>query len=409
MRRFFLFIAASLCFGTLAAKPKQVVETDREYWAQSAYRMALPVLRNLSEGTLHLNMPIEQLGHAGREKYTHLEAVGRLLAGIAPWLELPADNTPEGIKRQELLDLATKGIANGVDPSSSDYLNFRSAGQSLVDAAFLAEAFLRAPKNLWGGLDSLTQSRVITEMKATRATRPNYSNWLMFSAMIEAFLCEFAGECDWMRTDYAFRQMDAWYVGDGQYSDGPWYHNDYYNSFVIQPMLVDAGAVMNRRRNTDAPYSDKKYAQIRVRAARYAEVLERSISPEGTFPVVGRSILYRTGCMQSLAQAALLKMLPEEISEGQVRAALTLVMRRQLGFEGTYDANGWLTMGFCGDKQEQSGETYLSTGSMYLASTIFLPLGLPADDSFWTSAPQEWTSKKAWSGQPFPGDHAISE
>ena len=300
------------------------------------------------------------------------------------------------------------GLRHAVDPDSPDYLNFRGFGQPLVDAAFLAQAFLRSPKQLWGGLDTLTQRRVITEMKATRNTRPPYNNWLMFSATVEAFLRMTGERPDLMRTDYAFRQLNDWYVGDGLYSDGPQYHNDYYNSFVMQPMLVDAGRIMNRYYKGEAPYSDAQYDRICRRASRYAGVLERSISPEGTFPVVGRSILYRTGCLQSLAQASLLKMLPKDVTEGQVRAALTTVMRRMLEAPGTYDEAGWLAMGFCG-AQKETAEYYLCTGSMYLASTVFLPLGLPAEDSFWTAPAQPWTTQKAWGGMPFPRDHAIAD
>ncbi|MCC8062616.1 MAG: DUF2264 domain-containing protein [Rikenellaceae bacterium] len=413
MKRFLLAALAALLIvpGVIAGKKRaEKPQTDREYWAAQAYQMAKPVLSNLAAGTLRLNMPVEQFDGAGREQYAHLEAVGRLLCGLAPWFEVPDDSIPsaEAAMRYELLAWAHAGLRNAVDNTSPDYLNFRSYGQPLVDAAFLAQAFLRSPERLWGGLDSLTQRRMIVEMKATRNTRPSYNNWLMFSATVEAFL-RIAGEKpDLMRTDYAFRQLDDWYVGDGQYGDGPRYHNDYYNSFVIQPMLVDAGRVMNRYYKGDAPYSDAKYAQILRRAARYAEVLERSISPEGTFPVVGRSILYRTGCLQSLAQASLLKMLPKGLSEGQVRAALTAVMRRMLDAPGTYEADGWLSMGFCGT-QKNTAESYLCTGSMYQASTIFLPLGLSAGDSFWTAPGEDWTTKKAWGGMPFPGDHSIGD
>ncbi len=411
MKRILLCALFAVFFSAAAAKPKPqpAPQTDREYWVGQAYRMALPVLKNLSEGTLRQNMPVEQPDPRNdRTPYTHLEAVGRLMAGIAPWLELPADQTPEGKQRAELLDFALKGLARAVDPASPDYLNFRTWGQPLVDAAYLAEAFLRAPKNLWGGLDSLTQRRMIDEMRATRVTRPSFNNWMMFAATIEAFLCEFEGRgsCDQMRTDYAFRQVDAWYVGDGQYSDGVRYHNDYYNSFVIHPMQMDAGRIMNKYHRNEAPYSDKQYGVIKQRFTRYAAVLERSISPEGTIPVVGRSITYRTGTMHALAQACLLKMLPAEVSEGQVRAALTRVMERLLDAPGTYDPQGWLTMGFAGHQMKVS-EVYLSTGSMYMASLILLPLGLPADDSFWTSPRAPWTTQKAYGGELFPQDHSI--
>ena len=66
----------------------------------------------------------------------------------------------------------------------------------------------------------------------------------------------------------------------------------------------------------------------------------------------------------------------------QARAALDAVIRRTLDAPGTFDADGWLQIGLCGH-QPGVGERYISTGSLYLATTAFLPLGLPPDDPFW--------------------------
>lgn len=405
MRRIVL-IAVILILNVSVAISK---DSDREYWQRKAYQMAKPLLENLSNGTLRENMPQEH-PYMDREdyskekypiKFTHLEAVGRLMCGIAPWLECESDNSP---MRKELISLAHKGLKNGVDSLSSDFLNFRGRSQPLVDAAFLAQAFLRSPKVLWGGLDSVTKINMIRELKHTRNVKPGESNWLLFSAMIEAFLASIDESYNIESINYALMRMEQWYKGDGIYGDGKDLHNDYYNSFVIQPMMVDIMSVLVSIDN--AKYKDSR-AKIMARASRYAEVLERSISPEGTFPVVGRSILYRTGCMQSLSQAALLDFLPNDVSKGQVRAALTLVIKNMLDFNNTYDKNGWLKMGFCGDAARTSGESYLSTGSMYLASSIFLPLGLDESDLFWTEKSSDWTSKKAWSGLHFPIDGAL--
>ena len=38
-------------------------------------------------------------------------------------------------------------------------------------------------------------------------------------------------------------------------------------------------------------------------------------------------------------------------------------------------------------------------------SLFLLPLGLPANDSFWACPDEPWTSVKAWSGESFPKDH----
>jgi hypothetical protein len=102
---------------------------------------------------------------------------------------------------------------------------------------------------------------------------------------------------------------------------------------------------------------------------------------------------------------ALRQELHETITPAQVRCALTLVIRRMIEMPGTFDANGWLTIGFCGH-QPELGESYISTGSLYLCATVFLPLGLPADNSFWQGE-AEWTARKAWSGKYTLIDQAL--
>ena len=66
------------------------------------------------------------------------------------------------------------------------------------------------------------------------------------------------------------------------------------------------------------------------RARRYAAVLERLIAPDGSFPPIGRSLAYRFGAMQVLAQIALRRTLPEGVTPAQTRAALTACIRRSM-------------------------------------------------------------------------------
>ena len=84
-------------------------------------------------------------------------------------------------------------------------------------------------------------------LESTRPIQPVFSNWLLFSAMIEAALSMMDAPWDRMRVDYAVRQHQQWYKGDGMYGDGPSFHMDYYNSYVIQPMLLDVLRVTSRR------------------------------------------------------------------------------------------------------------------------------------------------------------------
>jgi hypothetical protein len=89
-----------------------------------------------------------------------------------------------------------------------------------------------------------------------------------------------------------------------------------------------------------------------------------------------------------------------------VRSALSSVIKTTIDAPDTFDKDGWLTIGLCGH-QPGIGEGYISTGSLYLCTVAFLPLGLPSEDEFWSGPSMEWTSKKAFSGKVFPIDKAI--
>jgi hypothetical protein len=380
---------------------------ERSIWVNTLAKIAEPVLVNLSQNTLRKNMPVEVIEKAkgkNREAVTHLEAIGRLLYGISPWLELGPDNTTEGQLRKHFIDLTLKGLHNAVDPDSPDRLNFTTDAQALVDAAFLAQGLLRAPTQIWEKLDKITQNRIIEALKSTRIIKPNESNWLLFSATIESAILQFTGECQQETITYALTRMDQWYKGDGWYGDGKDLHLDYYNSIVIHPMMMDIMTLLKNRNRIDTVTYNKELK----RSIRYATELERLISPEGTYPAIGRSLTYRFGIFQALTQVALKKNLPAYILPSQVRSALTVVIERQMNAPGTFDSNGWLTLGFCGHQPEMA-ETYISTGSLYMCAAVFLPLGLPETDEFWTGNYAEWTNKKAWNGVNIPRDHAIND
>jgi hypothetical protein len=108
-----------------------------------------------------------------------------------------------------------------------------------------------------------------------------------------------------------------------------------------------------------------------------------------------------------LSQLALNHQLPDSISPGQVRSALTAVIQKTMDPSSTFDKNGWLRIGLC-RHQPDLAENYISTGSLYLCSTVLLPLGLPASDKFWTEPSKDWMSRKIWSGGLLDPDQAIT-
>jgi hypothetical protein len=429
MKRISLIIATLLlCLGAFAAggkgkkaQPENPLgdgQSDRAYWVELAYQMAAPVLENMANGTLQQNMKLElsPTWDNRDKKVAYMECFGRLMAGIAPWLTLPDDDTPEGQKRKQLREWALKAYKNAVDPESPDYLGWTSGGQTLVDAAYVVESLFRGYSALWEPLDSLTKARYIKELQGLRRYDPPYTNWLLFVGMEESFLMYVGGGYDAFRIKMAVSKAEEWYIGDGLYSDGPSFAFDYYNAFVIQPMYSEClqmvaakqpnNTYLVRSKGDKRNGAKNRLEVVTKRMQKYGVILERFISPEGTFPVVGRSIPYRLAVLQPLAMLAWQKQLPQELHNGQVRAGITAVMKRMFEGKGktNFTEDGYLTIGFVGSHPNVA-DWYTNNGSLYMTSLAFMPLGLPADDPFWTDAPEKWTSKKAWEGDDFPKDH----
>jgi hypothetical protein len=300
MKRIALIVAGwCMLFGVKA-------QTDRQLWLAYMDKVARPVLSNLANDVLKRNMPVEFAANAAERKaVSYLEAFGRTLSGIAPWLNLEGGSKDEVAIRDRYREWALKAIANATNPNANDYLKW-DGGQPLVDASFLAFGLVRCPW-LWQHLDTAVQQRVITAFKTTRNTVPAYSNWILFSAMIEAFFCKYDVAYDPVRVEFAVREFaDHWYVGDGFFSDGMNFHMDYYNSIVIHPFLATIVEILNT--------ANQRYQWFASRLdtinKRYAEILERNINTDGSYPVIGRSIAYRCGVFHHLADIAYKKRYP---------------------------------------------------------------------------------------------------
>jgi hypothetical protein len=386
-----------------AANPEWA-DDERQSWIAMLLRVAQPVLAGLATNELKARMPVEAArGHAGdRRLVTHLEALGRTLGGIAPWLDATGTSGTEEQRRLHFGVLGRQALVNAVTPGSADCLDFTAASQNLVDAAFLALGLSRAPVALWEKLDGSTRERLIEALQSTRRFQPGRNNWLLFSAMIEAFFASVGADWRAEPIDVAVQAHEEWYKGDGAYGDGKDFHWDYYNSYVIHPMLL---AVLELVAPRDARWKHLQGAVLQ-RARRFAAVQERLIAPDGSYPPLGRSITYRCGAFHLLAMMALRRNLPDGVTPAQVRGALSAVIQRTLNAPGTFDEEGWLRIGLAGH-QPALGESYISTGSLYLCTFAFLPLGLGPTDEFWSASPADWSSRKLWSGAELPADHAL--
>jgi len=404
-----LFLLLSILFGASNAALAQtkdaiVKNDDRAFWLAQLDRIAKPVFSNLANDQLKKNMPIELSIRTNdpvmRTKVATLEAFARTFCGIAPWLNGEGGSAEEVALRKQYREWTLKAVSNAVNPAAKDYMDF-TTGQSLVDASFIAIGLVRCPW-VWEHLSEKTKKQVVEAFKLTSKITPPFNNWLLFAGMIEAFYCKYNMPWDPVRIEFGIRQFEQWYIGDGIYKDGENYHWDYYNSFVIHPYLAQIVNIMNTRNGSYKGVIDK----LKKRSERYAIIQERLINADGSFPATGRSIVYRGAAFHHLADMALRESLPEELHPAQVRGALTAVLRKTLENPSTFNQKGWLTIGLYG-AQPNIADTYNNTGSLYLNTAIFLPLGLPETNAFWSAPAEDWTSKKIWSGQDVKADHAV--
>lgn len=382
---------------------KVPVWEDRIFWVETLQKIALPVLINVKKDSLRKSMLLESSSVEGK-KFAYLEAFARVFNGIAPWLELGPDESEEGRLREKYIYLTIEAISVAVNPKKNDYIFYSEPKQSLVDMALFAQGLLRSKNQIWLNLPMDVQAKIIEELKNTRLIAPYDNHWLLYTSMIEAALLEFTGECDKERLLYAIHKFrDEWYIGDAIYCDGPEYTSNYFNSIFIHPLLNDILMVMRKYGLSDGEFLDIQL----MRSSRLASQLERLISPEGTYPIVGKSMAYRCAIFHTLSQVSLFKILPRNILPAQVRSAMTKVLRNLFEGNQNFTNGNWLILGLNGH-QVDIAEKDINTGSLYICCSIFLALGLDSNDPFWSDEFAEWTSLKAWSGHVTQKDQPIN-
>lgn len=320
---------------------------ERAYLVGVLIHIARPVLEATSRGELHKLLPTHEW-EKRRAAWTHYEAFARTLAGIAPWLELGPDDTSEGRERAQFIELARQALINATDPASPDYMNFGQVpDQPLVESAYLASALLAAPTQLWEPLTREQRKNVADALRVSRTVPLSHdNNWVLFPALIESALWKLTGDVQFAAIERAVWLFEnEWYLGDGIYGDGAEFHADYYNSYVIHPMLLQ---VLKVAKEKGHPGAEKSLRVALERAGRYATILERLIAPDGSFPVMGRSSAYRFAAFYHLAYMALAWGLPKTLEPGAVRAGITAVVRRIMEAPRTFDEGGWLQIGAVG-------------------------------------------------------------
>jgi hypothetical protein len=311
-------------------------------------------------------------------KIGYLECFARIFSSISPWLSHEVN---------PILDDVLKCFEHTL-PYFDD-LDLFSVRQSLVECGYICYGFLISA--FWNKLSDSAKENLIKYVKKARLLNSEpwqyKMNWLLFHMIIEVFLKSIGSDYDNTFIINSIDIVNKWYCGDGFYMDGnKKFKMDYYNSYTIQPFFIE---ILKAMKHPLLPVAIE-------RCILYSEFLERIIGEDGSYPPLGRSIVYRFGTFHLLSYCILNGHISKHHSYGQLQQALTKVIKKSINH---ITEDGFLTLGFTG-KQESLADPYSNTGSCYLTCLIFLPLGLSQEHEFWTSdAP--FTQMLAWNNKPF--------
>ncbi len=297
-----------------------------------------------------------------------MEGLSRALWGLFPLMA--------GGDAQPFSDKYLAAIKQGTDPQSDGYWGDTGPyDQRLVEMAAYGLGL-----SLLG--DKLTAGWSETEIgnlhqwlnQITEAEMPD-SNWNFFAIMVQLGFKRAGLPWEPAAIARRFHMMDAYYLGDGWYADGPGRPKDYYIS-----MAFHFYGLIYATLNGDEDAG--RAATIRQRASLFAQDFIYMSAAEGESVPFGRSLTYRFAMVAFWSAVAFSGL--EVFSAGVVKGVILRHLRWWLR-QPIFDRDGILTLGFAYPNLAMC-EDYNSPGSPYWALKVFLILALPESHAFWRAA-----------------------
>jgi hypothetical protein len=304
----------------------------------------------------------------------------------------------------DTLDLAARyreGLLAGTEPGGCQewprgvdcVLPLAGRTQPIVEAANIAVALHLCRQQLWDALSSREQHQVADwlEHHARRVPWPN--NWVLFTAVIEAFLSSAGVDTTRFRSDDQVRWAESWYLGGGWYTDGVRRNIDYYNAWVIHPFLWAWYDMVGRQRDPDAAW------RWRQRLTEFGQTYPYLFGGNGSPVFQGRSLTYRTAALAPLWLGEMTG--TSTLPPGAVRRLASGVLRYFVS--AGVGSDGPLSLGWRGAEHLPLTQHYSGPGSPYFAGMGFLGLALPADHPVWTDAERPQPGEVADAAVALPG------
>jgi len=297
-----------------------------------------------------------------------MEGLSRVLWGLFP-LIAAGDSTPYS-------DKYIAAIKQGTDPHSAGY--WGEAGpydQRLVEMAAYGLGLALLQENL----TERFSERELMNLHAwlnqiTDATMPD-SNWNYFAIMVQLGFKRAGLPYDQQAIDRRFAMMDAYYLGDGWYSDGPGRPKDYYISMAFHFYGLIYATLSGDEARSEV---------LRQRSALFAEDFIYMSAPDGASVPFGRSLTYRFAMVAFWSAVAFSGL--EVFTPGIVKGII-LRHLRWWQQQPITDRDGILTLGFAYPNLAMC-EDYNSPGSPYWALKTYLILALPESHPFWQADEQ---------------------
>lgn len=314
---------------------------------------------SLGATSAHYSVPIAEM-----------EGLSRALWGLFPLMA--------GGSGESFSDKYLQAIKIGTDPQSEGYWGETGPyDQRLVEMA----AYGLGLSLLGNKLTALFSEREVYNLhqwldQITDAEMPD-SNWNYFAIMVQLGFKRAGLPWKSEAIERRFAMMEAYYLGNGWYSDGPGRPKDYYIS-----MAFHFYGLIYATLNGDDDAT--RAGIIRERARLFAEDFIYMSAAQGESVPFGRSLTYRFAMVAFWSAVAFAGL--DVFSPGVVKGVILRHLRWWLK-QPIFDRDGILTLGFAYPNLAMC-EDYNSPGSPYWALKVFLILALPDTHSFWQAEEQ---------------------
>lgn len=282
---------------------------------------------------------------------------------------------PAALGGSDVIDWARvrEGLGNGCNPGHEEFWGWPGPeDQRLVEVAAIAFALMAIPEKIWNPLPQQSKARVSTYLRACAAQVFSPNNWMFFRHLIVAGLARVEPDTPVADPARYGAELEALYLGDGWYRDGPGQRVDHYNGFAFHTYGLLLTCLAPQKPSVD--YLD--------RARLFAPNFAGWFDPEGRGLAYGRSMTYRFAMTAFFGAYALAENGDPVLPWGCLKG---IVLRniRWWSHLPIADRDGVLSVGYAYPNPTMA-EDYNSACSSYWALKAFLPLALPADHPFWT-------------------------